>query len=415
VRVAVFSRVTDLHGAGGMQTHLTLLCAALAAAGHEVEVITTACTADPGRGVGGARVHALGGTRPGRHGTAWRRASVACFAELDRVRPFAVVVSEDGGGWGYVRERAHGRMRAPIVMFRHATTLMNLAVSRRLREPFDVLRIAHNLYYLLAWLRRYGEAVDRYVAINDEVAASTCRETGVAPSRVAVVENGVDTDLFRPRSDRAPLRRAYGLPESAFVLLWAGRLVAGKGWEVAIDALAALVRGGARSVRLLIAGPAAPEQVARLRADVHRRGLTRTVVDLGALPHAEMPAVYGAADALLMPTTFADGTPYVALEGLSCGVPIVAFAGTAVARLLGNGAHGIVVDRGEGAGGIADAVVRLLCAGERREAMGRLGRRFVEATHSLGAQRARLVEAVCGVAQADGGEAAVAAAGGGRA
>ena len=39
-----------------------------------------------------------------------------------------------------------------------------------------------------------------------------------------VIENCVDTDLFRPRPDGRSARSRFGLPEDAFIGIYAGRL-----------------------------------------------------------------------------------------------------------------------------------------------------------------------------------------------
>ena len=60
---------------------------------------------------------------------------------------------------------------------------------------------------------------------------------GIAPARIRVVPNGVDTERFRPR-DRAAARRALDLPADRPITLSVGTLNEGKGHHRVIGAAA---------------------------------------------------------------------------------------------------------------------------------------------------------------------------------
>ncbi len=65
-----------------------------------------------------------------------------------------------------------------------------------------------------------------------------------------------------------------------------------------------------------------PEDAA-LRSLASRLGLDGRVRFLGALPHGDLPAVYGAADALVLASS-REGWANVLLEAMACGTPVVA-------------------------------------------------------------------------------------------
>jgi teichuronic acid biosynthesis glycosyltransferase TuaC len=72
---------------------------------------------------------------------------------------------------------------------------------------------------------------------------------------------------------------------------------------------------------LLIVGEG-PER-ARLAGMAERLGLADRVRLLGARPHAELPALYGAADALVLASS-REGWANVLLEAMACGTPVIA-------------------------------------------------------------------------------------------
>jgi glycosyltransferase involved in cell wall biosynthesis len=137
---------------------------------------------------------------------------------------------------------------------------------------------------------------------------------GVPPDRVVVLRNGVDLSLFRPPADRDAARAALGL--TGPTLLSVGGLIDRKGHALTIAALCHLP-----AWRLLIAGEG-PEHAALL-ALAARLGVGARVQLLGARPHAELPALYGAADISVL-SSAREGWANVLLESMACGTPVAA-------------------------------------------------------------------------------------------
>lgn len=136
---------------------------------------------------------------------------------------------------------------------------------------------------------------------------------GAPRERVHVLRNGIDTKAFTPR-DRTAARAALGV--SGPVLLSVGHLIERKGHDRTIAALAHLP-----GYTLLIAGEG-PERAA-LEALAQRLGVANRVRLLGARPHAELPEIYSAADAMVLSSS-REGWANVLLESMACGTPVVA-------------------------------------------------------------------------------------------
>jgi teichuronic acid biosynthesis glycosyltransferase TuaC len=138
-------------------------------------------------------------------------------------------------------------------------------------------------------------------------------ELGAPAAKVTVLRNGVDTTLFRP-GDRPADRKRLALDGPT--LLSVGHLIDRKGHHRIIEAMPALPE-----YRLLIAGEG-PERP-RLESLIAKHGLADRVRLLGARPHAELPSLYGAADALVLASS-REGWANVLLEALACGTPVLA-------------------------------------------------------------------------------------------
>ncbi len=182
-------------------------------------------------------------------------------------------------------------------------------------------------------------------------------EIGAPASKVTVLRNGVDTALFCPPADRAAARATLGFTRPTLISV--GLLIERKGHHRTIEAMTKLP-----DFDLVIVGEG-PEKD-RLNALIARLGVGERVRLLGAHPHAELPMLYGAADASVLSSS-REGWANVLLESMACGTPVVAspiWGNPEVVRTPASG----VITRENSADGIAEGVRRLFAAMPMREA-----------------------------------------------
>jgi teichuronic acid biosynthesis glycosyltransferase TuaC len=182
-------------------------------------------------------------------------------------------------------------------------------------------------------------------------------EIGAPEAKVTVLRNGVDTALFCPPADRSAARAALGVTRP--LLISVGLLIERKGHHRTIEAMTELPE-----FELAIVGEG-PEHD-RLQALIGRLGLSDRVRLLGARPHAELPSLYGAADASVLSSS-REGWANVLLESMACGTPVVAspiWGNPEVVRAPAAG----VITRENSPAGIVEGVRRLFSALPAREA-----------------------------------------------
>jgi glycosyltransferase involved in cell wall biosynthesis len=197
-------------------------------------------------------------------------------------------------------------------------------------------------------------------ALKDSLVA-----LGIAPERVVVLRNGVDLARFRPPEARTELRAALGLVRPT--LLSVGHLIERKGHEFVIAALSELDK-----TDLLIAGEG-PEDAA-LKALARRLGVAHRVRFLGALPHAELARIYGAADALVLASS-REGWANVLLEAMACGTPVIATRVWGTPEAVTEPAAGVLVAE-RSATALAAAARALLAQPPERAATRHYAERF---------------------------------------
>jgi teichuronic acid biosynthesis glycosyltransferase TuaC len=174
-------------------------------------------------------------------------------------------------------------------------------------------------------------------------------QLGAPPERTMVLRNGIDTQMFRPPADRAAARAALGLTRKTLISV--GNLIPRKRLHLTIDALRRLP-----DVDFLIVGEG-PERAA-LQARIADAGLSGRVRLVGPVPHAQLPAYYGAADASVLASS-REGWANVLLESMACGTPVVASAIPGNPEVVQAPEAGLIVGANT-AEGIADAVHTLL-------------------------------------------------------
>ena len=161
---------------------------------------------------------------------------------------------------------------------------------------------------------------------------------GVDADHVCVVENGIDTAVFRP-GDRSDARARLGLPADSSLLVGVGHFLPAKGYAEAIEALAVLAATWP-SLCLVLIG-AGPEGDA-LRALAESRGVADRVLWPGVQQHQRVADYLRAADVFVHPS-HSEGRPNAVLEAQACGIPVVATDVGGTSEIVEGGVTGHLV------------------------------------------------------------------------
>jgi glycosyltransferase involved in cell wall biosynthesis/predicted DNA-binding protein (MmcQ/YjbR family) len=165
------------------------------------------------------------------------------------------------------------------------------------------------MYRVSEWLS------DVTIAVSPEVSHRLA-EWGVPERKIVVIPNGIAVDDEPANArHRSEVRRELGIPPDAFVIGGVGRLHATKRFDVLVDAVAPLLRGGCR---LLLVGDG--DEASALRQQVTRLGVADATTLTGA--RADVPRLLAAMDVFVSPSpeeTFGLAT----VEAVHAGLPVV--------------------------------------------------------------------------------------------
>ena len=186
------------------------------------------------------------------------------------------------------------------------------------------------------WIFR---SADRVVIAAPAHRAVIEGEYGVAPERVRVISNYVDTATFTPMPDVAadPGR-----------VVFVGRLSDEKNPMMLLDAIE-----GIAGARLVMIGDG------RLRGALETAATARhlAIEFLGAQPHDQLPRQLNRASVFVLPSQY-EGNPKALLEAMACGVPVVGTRVRGIQDVLRHEQNGLLCE--PTTDGVRSAIARLL-------------------------------------------------------
>jgi lipopolysaccharide/colanic/teichoic acid biosynthesis glycosyltransferase/glycosyltransferase involved in cell wall biosynthesis len=220
----------------------------------------------------------------------------------------------------------------------------------------------------------------RVVAVSDSLRRLLI-DNQLAPNGKIVVlgkgsSNGVDADRFDPQSIPVDalikLRASLGIPKSARVIGFVGRLTGDKGIVSLVEAYEILCQRIPNLCLLLVGdfeqGDTVDAEIrARIEADSR-------IVRCGFV--SEPVVHYQLMDVVALPT-YREGFPNVVLEAQAAGKAVVTTRVTGAVDSIEDGVTGVLVTAGDSVA-LASALERLLDDTRLREQMGRAGRERVK-------------------------------------
>lgn len=188
---------------------------------------------------------------------------------------------------------------------------------------------------------RIARSVDRIIVSTEHEREQLQHLYGLPAARLAIIPCGVDPHVFTPgtaaerRADRAAIA-----PGRTPTLLFVGRLDPIKGIDLLLESVARM----RTPARLIVVGgdPAGDPEMERLRARAAALGIGARVALPGAVPQAELPRYYRAADALVVTSRY-ESFGLAAVEALACGTPVVAARVGGLPSIVRDGENGLLV------------------------------------------------------------------------
>jgi phosphatidylinositol alpha-mannosyltransferase len=334
---------------GGVQYHVRDLAETLRGLGHHVEVLTPA-----------EREENL----PDEHVTWVGRAVPVPYNGSIASMQFGLVSAARVRRW--LREGAFDVVHVHEPASVSISLLVCIIAEGPIVATFHAATTRSKVLAVLGpWFRPWLEKITGRIAVSDFARRVQVEHLG---GDAVVIPNGVHVPAFAAGPQLPGYVRGEGSPTIGFL----GRYdEPRKGLPVLLEAMRTLVRDHP-SVRLLVAGRGDPDELDELVGKELRPHVTL----LGELTEPEKAAFLRSVDVYCAPNLLGESFGVILLEAMAAGAPVVASDLDAFARVLEEGAAGLLVSRGDAAA-LARALSGLLGEPDRRGQLAAAGRQAV--------------------------------------
>ena len=236
------------------------------------------------------------------------------------------------------------------------------------------------LHHALAAVAKFlYQRSDRIVVVTPAFKPHLMQHWRVPAEKIAVVENGVETDLFTPAPSAAnnALRRELGVEgKFKFIVCYIGTMGMAHGLETLLDAAHQLQQQNSTAQFLLVGEGAEKERIKTL---AQSRGLTNLRF-LDQQPREKIPAFISASDACLVllkkTDVFKTVIPTKMLEFMSCARPVILGVDGQARQIVEEASAGLYIEP-ENSQELVNAINRLSANRDLGEAFGKKGREYI--------------------------------------
>lgn len=193
-------------------------------------------------------------------------------------------------------------------------------------EKYDTFYIFARPLVRFLW-RRSERVIPNSVGITELAKRTDPKQ------EMYIIENGVDTQTFRPQWE--------GKSFAPVVFLSTSRLTPRKGIHHLVEAFAVAVKHARVPLELRLIGEG--EQRESLEARVKELGVEKQVKFLGRIEHDSLPRFYQEAHVFVLPSKN-EGMSNAALEALASGLPLIVSGTGGMQELVTDGKNGLFID-----------------------------------------------------------------------
>jgi len=234
-----------------------------------------------------------------------------------------------------------------------------------------------------------------------EALAQEYLQSGFNESKVFVLPNCLDADLFHPTSEsseKQQLRKKFGLSENLFICLFVGSIIERKGVDLLLKSFIYLSNEYS-DLFLWLIGPSTRSDnpsldqnyVNYLQQSLLQEHLSDRVLISGLIQDRQLMAeAYRTADIFIFPSRI-EGLPNVVLEAMASGLPVIVSDLPGLRNIARFGENALVVPIGDQEG-LVNAVKLLIRDPELGKKIQISARRYILNHHSFSQWQSTLVQ-----------------------
>jgi glycosyltransferase involved in cell wall biosynthesis len=273
----------------------------------------------------------------------------------------------------FLMQGLHLAVGLPVAHFLKKPILMKISSS----IVIPILRKSISGRMELAWLSKWA----RYVMILNDGVRQQAIDHGLPPQKLVWMPNPVDTDEFSPAApaERAMLRAKFGVPATAPVILYCGRLVTIKALPSLLDAFSSVSVKFPEAILVLLGD--GPDRAALVEQAKRLQLREENIRFMGRVEPAQISLWAKISDIFAL-VSRSEGFSCALTEAMSTGLACIVSDIPANRQLIQSGEQGFLTPAGD-SDAIAAAIVRLLEEPLLRERMGQIARQTILENYSI--------------------------------
>ena len=224
------------------------------------------------------------------------------------------------------------------------------------------------LVFTSAAQRQHSPYTRKLISRMDVVIATSQKSANYLEFPHAIIHHGIDTETFKPTSNKISLRSELDLPKGKLVGCF-GRVRPQKGVDIFVEIMIKVCSQDPKAVGIICGQTTSDhkEFEATLKSQVTDAGLSERIIFLGMQPSDRLPLLFAALDIYVAPQRN-EGFGLTPLEAMASGVPVIATTAGAFEEMVLNGETGYIVEI-EDSVNMAERLVELLSNEHRRKAL----------------------------------------------
>ncbi len=273
--------------------------------------------------------------------------------------PYDVVHDNQCLSWGTLELQQRG---VPLVTTIHHPITWDRKIALAHAKDWGHRLLIRRWHHFLRMQGRVARQLRHIVTVSERSRQDICDAFDIAPERVHVIHNGIDTEVFYPEPD---------VPREDWLLITTASADQPlKGSQHLLPAFATLCERFPR-LRLVFVGK--PKPGGATDALIRRLGVGNRIEFLHGVSAEEFRRLYARSTLAVVPSEY-EGFGLPAGEAMASGIPVVSTDGGALPEVVGDAGR-IVPARDPAA--LAAAIAELLQNPAARASLGRRGRQRI--------------------------------------
>ena len=239
--------------------------------------------------------------------------------------------------------------------------------------------------------RHHTKYTKKLISKMDAVIAGSQKAANYLEVPYTVIHHGIDTEIFKPVSDKTNLRQKLGLPEGKLIGCF-GRIRSQKGVDIFVEVMIKVCTEDPLAIGI-ICGQTTSEHKefeAKLKTKVANAGFSDRIIFLGTQPSERLPLLFAALDIYLAPQRN-EGFGLTPLEAMASGVPVIATTAGAFEEMVINGETGYIVEI-EDISTMTERLIKLLSNNHMRKAFAKASIERVAKQFAIKGEAEKLVK-----------------------